>query len=450
MKRRRRRSSAEEGSASAEGSILTQQVSPKRLFLVLSIAVVVGTGVFYLLGGFESNPALELMEAEAAMQVGDFHTAQQLADSVLKQRPDEAGAMFVAGYAAAGLGKPDEAIEYVERIEEASSRNEMVESLYGLAEQASQMNRVAVAEKYLRRVLHHDPDHAQASNMLIGLLASESRTWEAKELIRPLFKSAPMDANYLIFVAPVTMPSADIARFTKLCLESNPDDPLPLLPEANEALRLNNIPLAKEKANKVAAAYPDLLEPQAVLGKTIVAGGSAAEYKKWSEQLPENANTYPDIWFIHGQWAQAQQQHEQAARCYWEATLRDPNHGPAHVQLSQVLIALGKPDQAEPFANRGAKLAKLQTLLEELKIAKRPDAIQPVAELLIDLGRPWEAFGWSNLALRQNSQLGWAKKAAQQAGLFLSGEPFTLSAKQPAKELDLSAYPAPTGMQAEQ
>ncbi len=64
-------------------------------------------------------------------------------------------------------------------------------------------------------------------------------------------------------------------------------------------------------------------------------------------------------WMLLGRRAQGTGETQVAARCYWEAVKRDPNLLEANYQLGQILMEMGRKEDAKPFLDRAAKLVGL-------------------------------------------------------------------------------------------
>ena len=131
-----------------------------------------------------------------------------------------------------------------------------------------------------------------------------------------------------------------------------PDDPLPRLALARIALYRRELSKAKEFLQPVVADHPHLPEAQARWGQILAESENEAEFLGWHRRLPESSEQHPEIWFLRGAWAQKHNQPRSAARCFWEALRRDPNHQAANHQLSRSLAALGRTALAETFRQR--------------------------------------------------------------------------------------------------
>ena len=406
-------------------------------------AILVGAGVCLLPFVFGTKSQTLLNQAEMALSHGEFQDAQRLADLVLREEPQSAQALVVAAYAAANQLQTDAALVYFDRVPE-DGRADALGAIEACGEQALQLGRAAAAEAYFRRVLRDDPNQIEKRQRLIYLLMLESRTWEVQNLILPLLKAGHVTSNHLIVVGSTKTQLADVSRFSAACLAALPEDPLPLLHEARKAWQTDKAEQAQQVLRQIVAVHPDLIEAQALLGRVLAASASAAEFLAWHKQLPAAADEHPEIWFDRGLWAQGQAQSTGAARCFWEAATRNPNHVGANYQLAQVLTALGRGSQATPFAERANQLTQLDLLIDRLKDEFEPKTLRQTVELLESLGRPWEAAGWCQLVVERSPHEAWAAQAKLKLRSSLAACPtYTLEAANPARQIDLSTYPLP-------
>lgn len=113
--------------------------------------------------------------------------------------------------------------------------------------------------------------------------------------------------------------------------------------------------------------------------------GDDAGLEKWQAELPEEAEEFPDIWFVRGGWAARRDEPRVAVRCFWECLRRDGNHHSACYQLSQLLKMLGESDSAEVFRQCAQLLGDLITAAKTVEISGSPEAGH---------ARRWQAMPW--------------------------------------------------------
>ena len=401
---------------------------------ILALAVV--AGIWFAV---ESSTGRLLARAAKAAELHEFDEAERLAKMVLNRDPDSVDALFLAGVAARETRGMEAAITYFEQIPDDGTP-EAAQALLARAEFAFQKGWAADSERFFLRVAQLDAGNIAAHQRLLFIYASQGRMWEVTHHVLPLLKSGQIEVNYLIASSSSKkFMDADLP-FVKQCLAAKPDDPLPRLIEAKWAIREKRILDARRLLSRIVERHPSILDAQAALGQTLLESAPADEFLAWHDQLPANADDHPDIWFVRGLWADKLAQSEAAARCFGEAVRRAPNHAAANYQLSTALAAVGRSDQAEAFAVRARKLARMGLLIDEVTDA---DKMLETVNLLRELGRLWEAAAWCRLAM--GTEADWAKPTLDQLLFELTEEdPLTQRSANLALQLDLSAYALPS------
>ncbi len=315
-----------------------------------------------------------------------------------------------------------------------SSEGRSAKSLVELGLTVLREGNAREAEKAFRQAVEADPASFLARRELARLLNMLGRRREAAPHLFALVKSNKHTRDELGQLGDLSVDILFEQQIEKL-LKDRPKDAAPLLAKARVAVQHNELARAREWLAKVTAAEPQLTEAQAWLGQALAALGDADAFMDWHASLPAGAEEHPDIWLVRGEWAERQQNPQGAARCYWEAVRRDPNHRQANHRLGQTLTALNDSSRAEPFTSRASLLQQLFTaLLEEHSHADPIRPLKQAAELCEALGRPWEAWAWSQEALRVDPALEWAVERCDRLRAMLDREtqPQTLAASNPA------------------
>ncbi len=259
---------------------------------------------------------------------------------------------------------------------------------------AFKASRLMEAERLMRAALAIHRDDPDLNRGMAMLLNSEGRRWEAAEFGFMLLKIRRYSVQDLALLAN-TDELYDNAPLLVEALQVEPESRIPLLGLARLDL-LNKRPSeARTKLEQVLAYHPDLAEAHAQYGAVLLDSGDSDAFVKWRQSLPESALVHPEIWFVFGRWAKSHGQRRSAARCYWEAIRRDPNHRRAFFELATVLKQLGRGDDAEPLLRRSELLTELHEAVHPIML-KGPDVthMQRVVTLCEAIGRIWEAAAW--------------------------------------------------------
>ncbi|MBC7818621.1 MAG: VCBS repeat-containing protein, partial [Planctomycetaceae bacterium] len=300
----------------------------------------------------------------------------------------------------------------------------------------------AAAEEWFRSALRQDPRQLQAQRQLAYLLGVEGRCWEAAPFLLAAVRQGEFTLHHLVLLAAAE-PVIKDAEFVERCLAAIPDDPVPLIGVARTAIKMNQFRSASGILEKVVAAAPSQVEAQARWGEILVEL-DPARLPDWKAHLPRGAEEHPDIWVVHGLWAEKQEALPEAARCFWEAVRRDPNHRVANYHLGSVLNRLHRESIARTFLDRAGLLKDLQLAVDD--VFKHPESQSwklKAAALCESLGRPWEAWGWTSFTVTENSTLTEREQLAARQSVLTAMTPQTWPSHNPALQTNLSDLPLP-------
>jgi hypothetical protein len=296
-------------------------------------------------------------------------------------------------------------------------------------------------------MLQISPEHSYATARLAYLLTLSGRHWESGPLRLALMQRDSFQFEDLLLWgnARALVQTDELPRLRQLA----PQDALLMLGAASIAARTNDMASARKLASAVVAARPDLIEARALQGYLLLdqAGVTAGEMQAWNRQLPPGSDEHPDVWVVRGLWTKRSGTSTAAGRCFWEAVRRSPNHQTANYQLALVLREMNSAD-AEWFRERAESLEELQRMLGILDTQRSDIAtMQRVVELNDKLGRAWEVWGWSRVALLVDPSLKWAQQARDRAATMIKASPpQVLLDSSPGLRFDYSAWALPSWM----
>lgn len=380
------------------------------IIAVLSIALIGCIGWYIFLGPAAMPPAT-IASAKQSFDEGDFEMALFQANQLLDTRPKSAPLLMLAAESATKLQMFDQALDYYTRVPESAT--EWATSRWAMGEIFYHIGQASQAIEALDASLEKAPDLVLAHERMIGLLSTFGRRRETLPHLMFMIRSNRLTTEYLLLVGNLAKEN-EIMKELQRCKQAAPLDPLPDLGLASSAYTRGEFDQARTLLETVIPKAKGFSAAHALLG-FILLETSPDELKAWNASLPASAESDPDIWYIRGQWLRTDYP-EQAIRCFAEAIRLDANHVKAHQAIAQWLARVGKAELAQPFADKAEKLQTINADLEQIYKARNfTPTIKEVAELTLELGRLWEAIGWSLFAQSADPSLDWPREVAERA-----------------------------------
>ena len=387
----------------------TRPTSTRSRALRLGSVVVFGILVVCLVWGrwpgSESPAERRLRQARRTAWEGRHEAALKQTEQALLASPNFAAAHLFAAETAIRLRQPWVALEHCQHVQ--SDRPETASARRMAGEIELQLGRPLDAEASLREALHADSNDRAARLKLMFVMRVEGRNRELADHVRTLLLTGSCPAEFLFAVAwpdRIWIDAADQA-FIRLCHKESPDDALAGMGAAiQSALTPESLDAAVQLLHNAASGpfVPD--EVHARLGTLLVDAGRWDEFAAWNATLPKTAESHPQVWSLRGLSALQTGNADQARHDFCETLQRAPHHAGAVHQLASLLAG-------SPHAETTRRLMELSRQLNALRQlvvvgngrGGNPDAetLEQIAALLEALGRDWESFGWSQLALER-------------------------------------------------
>lgn len=415
-----------------------------RFPMVVAIGlVVIGlllTGLFQVIQ--ERRIQQDRTESKSAIRESDFSRARQAAERLLRRHPEDAEALLIAARCAAAEHDLPTMAKYCQRIPK-SQRNSIVISLVAEGKRLVEEGHARRAEDSLRIALELAPANSDANYVLAFILVSESRAWDALPYLKSAIENGRYDIPHLVITAVPDEFFLDQPEFLKQCFRANPDDRIPRLPEARNALTRNDTAIAGDILKQIVSADPWFVEAQVQWGKWLQNQKHEELLLTWLRGLTPAMEAHPGTWAIRGLWAVEHGQPQAAIRCFAEAARIDPNLRVANYHLGLLLPEAGLKDLSLRFVKRAQLLSELHVPLGSIMQQRDVAILQRIVGVLELLGRPREAVAWTELFLRE-ADGAWAVDTVMRLRRkYPDGLPWIVPGERLADLIDVTSFPLP-------
>ncbi|MEQ9409981.1 MAG: FG-GAP-like repeat-containing protein [Fuerstiella sp.] len=415
-----------------------------RAFLALTVISVMVLGIFYARSGRVER---QLIEARRALHKDQYARAGDLAREILVVEPRHADGLMIAAVSAAELGRFEQAVDFCRRVPNKTAHTYAQAQVLAGNLLLERLGQPSSAEPYFRRAAAADPSGPVALKRLAFLLSLQTRTAELIPIQLQRLRQNQVSPPVVLSLVQGDLLFPDARLLAKLKSQAG-DDPGLLLGESRVRLLEQDFLTAEQLLRAALKKDPGLVEARVRLGQVLLDRNAAEELSTWSKSLPSAALAHPQTWIILGQLAERRRDHRAAARCYWEAGLKDAASLSACYLLGQQLSSLGRDSQATRFLDRARALERYRKLFDsgaEASLQWTPDLLHSGHEVAASLGLTWEAWAFAELAQQLQPGLPWAVEASHSTALLLRDLPLQRTAPQadPFQTIDLSEYRLP-------
>ncbi|MBS0261188.1 MAG: VCBS repeat-containing protein [Planctomycetes bacterium] len=397
--------------------------------------------LLWLVAGCSAPTSAEkLRQARRAVAEQNPTGARELLESIPVKDEAWGEAQVFLAEIAQGEGRIDQALERLAAVPRDGS------PISATAQQAladlhfGQRSLYQVAD-CLEYVVRQQPDNFRAQTHLAYAYSRCGLRYRAQPYLLVLVQKGYREVKDLVML---TAPErrGDEQEFLRQASFANPTDALIGYGLAQEEFEDKKFDDAERRLRNIVLRHPEFAEAQALLGELLL-DGDLPELQDWHSRLPFGVQNHPQIWYVRGLWARRLNQSQVAARSFWETIRQNPIHQRAMYQLGQVMSQLDPAVGAE-FTERAARLKEVADRMEMLLIRKQRDIdnLHRFVDLLLDMGRDWEAFAWVAMIGKMVEGADWHRKLeAQLAYVPDRNPPRFLPEKNLALRHPLTSYP---------
>lgn len=404
--------------------LATSMKSPLRIYLILLAAFL---GVHLGCGGKErenspgtketqaplqrseqnlsnSQEFLErLAKAESLFEAKAFDEAWEIAKGLLVEQPSSPQAIFIASRLMAARNNLSGAIQLIAKIPKDDPKAGVAASGQ-LAEWLAQSGDIPQAEALLRSILKDYPTAIPALRLLVDVLHSQGRRWDAGKVLDRLVRLGNFTTQDLMSLVDLREP-VDQEQLRRAYHTKHPADPLSELGEVRLLLFADRWKDCYERLEAFHKSHPEQLEPWIWYGEAILETRRMDAFGTWFQSAPNGHSKHPEFWYISGRYWMQKGDWQAASKCFSEALQLDRRHLAAMQSLSECLLELDQPDLALLVRNVSGKLIRIKDLTFQLQRGQaKDDAFFEIARLYGELDDPVPSLGWEAIGLTNTKQ----------------------------------------------
>ncbi|MAI70229.1 MAG: RNA-binding protein [Rhodopirellula sp.] len=381
------------------------------------------------------DTALAFLEDENFIAAGEELSRILIAD------PNNQNALILSAKLEAAQGNVPAAVKILESLEHTDPlRN--IEMLWLAADWSIDSGDYSTAEQKLKDLLNVDRDQVKAHRQLAIILNNQGCRIKAAPHLLALAKLGQSREKELFAMITYGNPFID----TTIPKPARSAGITPaMLAQAKVSRSDGDMGEAVAMTEQLRTAFPESTAIAAFLGRLHTELQNEEALQAWFENLPADIEDEPEYWYSTGTWMQRHDRHQEAVRCLGEAILRDPTDRYAYQAFERSLRFSGKKDKAELAAARVQKLTETSQLARQFGLKRgSKQEMNRMAELLLELGRPWESIAWRETASKYYTTLESEKKLIAQTRQALQQHDTAAGPNVLTCNIELESWPLPT------
>ena len=440
----RKSTSQTEGSFRKNLNTVATTVAGCLIFLLLT-----GCGEVAPSKPVSSSKALRTMKS--SMRKGDWQAASESADQVIAAYRENASVIALVAQVRHETGDPELASQLLMqacRVDDYSVPARVNQTVVSLLA----VGKLSEVFGFLEEALDRQPEQHDYRRLLYDLYMGTENRLLGIPHGRKLVLQRQFDLELLTNLSNTERRTQD-AQPLKEILSRNAADKRPLIGSAKIEFDEGNYEAAIDLLLSIIEVHPDHLPSQAILGRAFAAARRFDELSVWAGDQSQPIAASPDYWIAIGDWSRSQNDHESAARAYWEGTQADPDVLEAWSKLNMAIQSIPPgvvdvpPRVVKAVQARVALLSRFSQLknrFERTGNISRAIVVE-IVETLVQLGRTWEAEAWAAIAfqLPEDDSVDLERVRADVIRNMSSDSRWQMTANFPEFELDLSSLAMP-------
>jgi tetratricopeptide (TPR) repeat protein len=423
-----------------------------RILIVLVILLGLGTWYVWATVSVDTAPVVTIEKSmKEAFEKEKYAETETLARRLLAKDPKSTVGSLYAGQTLIKQGRPMEALDFLQQVVDSESPEAAYCHLLAGQILCNQLSQFREAEKQFRRALHLQPHLMPAYELMQYVLRLGSRSWELIPFELREIEQKQMSIESMELLSRNERVPPELSVVLK-GIRENPEDPNVLLGHAHLLRAQQKYGEAEALLRKAVQVAPEIDESHVRLGQILLEQGKDADFLRWQAEVKDPVKQHPMYWSLMARRAQNVGETEVAARCYWETLKLDPNQLEANYQLGQLLLAMGRKEDAKAFLERELKLVDYMELVRRNKVRSielggkgDTDLASQAIKASDGLGNLWEFYGWVMMTLELDKGNVALQQEQTQIESALKNQEYrrTLAGAYPTAKVDLAKLPLP-------
>ncbi len=339
-----------------------------------------------------------MAHAAGLLEQGNLVLASKELQSLLISDGENTEVIFLSARCAEKQGETIAAVRLLESIP-SKDQQAYLEALKISSKWLSDANEWAMTQERLERLLEIDPsDHASRHRLADALNRQGKRTLAVVQL-QKLAEEGDISERELCAMNTAREPFLDDKK--KGNIDVGEELKSEMLYHAMEFRMDGELDAAKHLIVSLAKAFPDSTPIIAYEGLVYTDLVDDNNLTDWFTRLPDQIEKEPTYWFVMGSFMQRHGQNQEAVRCFLEAVARDQTDRFSYKALAGSLQILGETEAASRVIQRFDRLDEAARIVKRFsRRAGTLEELRRITDLMVELRRPWEAIGWTNVEVR--------------------------------------------------
>ncbi|KLU01900.1 hypothetical protein RISK_006084 [Rhodopirellula islandica] len=389
----------------------------------------------------------QIVLAKQELKLGSVERAEAMLEPILMSHPDRTDVMRLMAEVQHRSGSPVAAADLLASIPYSNPERSSAAKLKAV-DWYLQANAYEPAIDLLNNATETTTDQDRVRHRLAEVLNQTGQRVVACRVLQPLIRKGKASERDLFSV--ITRGEAFIDEslsapdFSKLSLAS-----LSLARRQHDEAKLSE---SNELLSDLRQKYPESTAIAAFQGRVLADLQDFESLQAWRHSLPSNIQEEPEYWHALGKLASHRNDHEVAIRCLGEAIQRDPTDRNSLVLVARALRQVGLNEEAGQAMRQFELLERTAELAKIFGLASgTPAEYREMADLLSELGRPWESLAWERIAVAMTGsqpldQTALSQKRKQLVELEASNPALQLAPSVPWSRENLSQWPLPAAL----